>query len=611
MNRFLFCVICILCFFVAENKANAQPKVEKGFFRNPMNLPMDLSGNFGELRNNHFHSGLDLRTEQVEGKQIFSVADGYVSRIKVSAFGYGNALYITHTNGLVSVYAHLQSYCDSVNSYLKKKQYQAEMFDVDLMLTPSILPVKKGQLIGLSGNSGGSEAPHLHFEIRDAKTEWALNPLLYGFAVSDTIKPVLNEIIIYPINDASHINKKNSALKIAVKKKSNGNYFLEKNEISVHGIIGFGIQGFDTENGSSNKNGLFSYELKINGESIFYSSIEKFPFDQTKQINAHIDFPRKKLQGEIFQRCFVLPGNVLPFYKTSKTRGVYSFSKDSTYNVSIIVGDVFGNSSELKFNVKSTSEVFIPEDNLEQKKFSDFFYYNVKNSYKNNEIQLDIPKGCLYEDVEFIYNKKDSLKNFLSPIYQIHYDYIPLSKPISLFIKTNNIPAKLKPKAGIVSIGNGGKIGFEGGDWDEKNSGLKASIKSFGRYAIMLDTIRPTINLLAKNTNKKILVVGKSISFKVWDNLSGIKKIKPTVDGKWVLYNHDGKFNKITIFPDDRFPKDEQLHDFVLEVTDQLGNTRSFKSKIKFINIEKKNPADLIDIIEPLEGDSLIAEPEK
>jgi hypothetical protein len=600
-----------MCYIVNTNTAIAQPKVEEGYFRNPMNLPMNLSGNFGELRNNHFHSGLDLRTEQEEGKQVFSVADGYVSRIKVSGYGYGNALYITHPNGLVSVYAHLQSYCDSVNSYLKKKQYQAELFELDLMLSPSVLPVKKGQLIGLSGNSGGSEAPHLHFEIRDEKTEWALNPLLYGFSIDDTLKPILSEIIIYPINDASHINNKTAPLKVAVKKNSAGNYFIDKNDIVVHGIIGFGIQGFDTENGSWNKNGLYSYELKINGENVFYSGIEKFAFDQTKQINAHIDFPRKKLQGEMFQRCFVLPGNTLPFYKTSKTRGVYSFSNDSVYEVAIVVGDVYGNTSQLNFYLKSTSEVFIPEVNLEQKKFSDFFYYNVKNTFKNNEIQLEIPKGCLYEDVEFIYTKKDSLKNFLSPIYQIHYDYVPLSKPISLFIKLNNIPPKLKSKVEIVSIGGGGRINSEGGEWDEKNSGISTTIKSFGRYAVMVDTIRPTISLLAKTPNKTMLLVGKSISFKVWDNLSGIKKIIPTVDGKWVLYSYDGKNNKITIVPDERFPQDEKLHDFVLEVIDQKGNTRSFKSKIKFVNVNKNNPTDLIEIIEPLEGDSVIVVPEK
>jgi hypothetical protein len=591
--------------------AFAQPSQENSFFRNPMNLPMDLSGNFGELRNNHFHSGLDIRTEQEEGKQVFSVADGYVSRIKVSGYGYGNALYITHPNGLVSVYAHLQSYCDSVNSYLKKKQYQAQMFDVDVMLTPSILPVKKGQFIGLSGNSGGSEAPHLHFEIRDAKTEWALNPLLYGFYAGDSIKPVLNEIIIYPMNEASHINKKNTPLKIPVKKKSNGNYIIEKNDIVVHGVVGFGIQGFDMENGSSNKNGLYSYELTINGESVFFSSIEKFSFDQTKNINAHIDFTRKKLHGDMFQRCFVLPGNTLPFYKTSKTRGVYSFSNDSTYEISISIADVYNNTSVLNFNIKSTTEVLIPENNLEEKKFSDFFYFNVKNIFKNKEIQLDIPKGSLFEDIEFIYSKKDSLKNFLSPIYQIHYDYVPLSKPISLFIKLNNIPPKLKSKVEIVSIGGGGRINSEGGEWDEKNSGIKTTIKSFGRYAVMVDTIRPTISLLAKIHNKNMLVVGKFISFKVWDNLSGIKKIIPTVDGKWVLYSYDGKNNKITIVPDERFPQDEKLHDFVLEVIDQKGNTRSFKSKIKFVNVNKNNPTDLIEIIEPLEGDSVIVVPEK
>ncbi len=535
-----------------------------------------MSGNFGELRPNHLHSGIDLKTDGKEGLHVFAAADGYISRIKISPFGYGNALYITHSNGYITVYGHLQSYNTKINEYVKKVQYQRESFEIDIFPTPNELKVKQSEIIALSGNSGGSEGPHLHFEIRDDKSEWPINPLFFDFNIADTIKPSISLIEVYPLNEISFVNNRNTPIKVDVQndKKTGILSLSTKDTIRVHGIIGFGIITTDTENGSSNPNGTYSVALNIDGETVYEHSIDKFSFDQTRYVNAHIDYAEKIKNSIKIQRSFVSPNNKLPIYKIKKKRGVYVFNDDSIHSVIYTVKDIFNNSSELSFIVLSDSKVKMSELPISSPNYAATFLFDHINTFKTKNISIDFPKNVLYEDLKFDYFMSDSIKGF-SPIHHIHYETIPLHSSYSLFIK-GNVPDSLKKKALIVSLDEKGKPTSEGGEWTK--NGVLTKTRSFGNFSISIDTVAPIIKAININADKNV-AKNKTLEMGIYDNLSGIASYRGTMDNKWILFEYDAKERRLFYTFDDSIKSGE--HTLELTVKDNKGNTSKYYANIK------------------------------
>ncbi|HEY0030307.1 MAG TPA: M23 family metallopeptidase, partial [Bacteroidia bacterium] len=326
MQKLLFLISLLFQSFYPIFAQNAYPQND---FRSPVDSTLGLAGNFGEIRPNHFHAGFDIRTNNREGMPIYAVADGYVSRIKISAYGYGKALYIAHTNGYTTVYGHLKIFNAGIQNFTEKVQYSKESFEVDTALSSIQLPVKKGDFIGFSGNTGGSQGPHLHFEVRDTKTETPVNPYFFGFKVNDTVKPRITQLAIYPMDEKASINGKHAAKKIAPV-YSKGKYtYLKTDTISVNGAIGFGIECYDTETKSTNKNSVFSIELQSGGKRIFYYELEKFTFENARYVNAHVDYASKQLHNTKIQKCFLAKNNQLGIYKNVINNGVLEFNDDS------------------------------------------------------------------------------------------------------------------------------------------------------------------------------------------------------------------------------------------------------------------------------------------
>jgi len=564
--KFTLFILFILSFLVQINFSFSQ-KIDSSYYRSPIDFPISLSGNFGELRSNHFHSGIDIRTKGEEGKVVYAVADGFVSRIKVSAYGYGNALYITHPNGQVSVYGHLQQYNKKITEYIRTQQYNVESFEVDLFPQKNILKVNKGDTVALSGNTGGSEAPHLHFEIRDDKTEQIKNPLLNGFFVPDSIKPTITELVLYPKNIHAAVNNENERINYDVK-NVRGNLSLVNNKpIEVSGIVGFAIETNDEENDHAGKNGTYNIQLYVDNELRYEYKIAAFAFEQTRNINAHIDYQLKKKSGKLIQKCFVEPNNKFPCYKFDKNRGFVNFTDDSIHLVKIVVSDVSSNQNTLLFLVQSHKNI-AKEKDKNKGQTQDYFYHNIDNYFSRDGIKINIPNSVLQNDISFEYKMEVSHKNY-SPIYKIHHEEEGLLAAYSLKIKpTKSISDKLKSKLLIASVNHGGGLSAEGGSYNTTTNTVDANLKNFGYFTVAIDTVKPFVgNIIIDKPSAKI----RNIIVKISDNFSGIKSYKGTVDGKWILMEYDYKNARLIYTFDEKY-NDELPHKFAIIVTDQKGN---------------------------------------
>ena len=534
-------------------------------FRPPMDIPPSLSGSFGEVRSNHFHSGLDYRTNQREGYPVYAVSDGYISRLRVQIGGFGNAVYITHPNGYTSVYAHLQRFNERISQLILDYQYRKQSFDVDFPLLPIEIPVKKGEIIAWSGNTGSSGGPHLHFEIRDSQTEETINPQLFGFDIPDKVKPQITGLYVY------HLNKlpfnPHTARQYFPLSGVNGNYTLKTPLINVSGETGFGIITFDQHLAGGNKNGVYSIELQLDNQTIYLSVLERFAFHNSRAINSHIDFPALLLNRQTIQKSFIEPGNPLKIYKKDVNSGRIILKDDKVHEVKYIVKDVKGNVCTLKFGIKNNPvmSVATPQKTNRVKPF----HYNQENEYLNQNLRVFLPKGILYSDIDFNYSKSPKPTAY-SDLHNIHTRLTPIHDVFSLWIRPDKaIPAHLRDKALIVSS-NGVSVG---GSYDPVDGFVKANPKAFGSYYVTLDTIAPVIRPLNIAEEKSMAGIAK-ISLKISDNLSGIQSFNGYIDGQWVLMEYDLKTSSLWHTFDYRTSPGK--HQFQLIVTDRKGNSKTY-----------------------------------
>ncbi|MFY0715191.1 peptidoglycan DD-metalloendopeptidase family protein [Seonamhaeicola sp. NFXS20] len=554
--------LILLLTFVFPFLIGAQNKYPQDYFSNPLDIPLILSGTFAELRSNHFHAGLDIKTQQRVGLKVKAAADGYVSRIKVSHYGYGKALYITHPNGYTTVYAHLQKFAPAIEAYVKKQQYKKESYEVEMFPSAETLPITKGSLIAYSGNSGGSGGPHLHFEIRD-NAERPINPMLFGIDIADTKEPYVKSIYAYPLDENSFVNNSHEKQKLRLIPIENGDYVVEN--IEAFGNIGFGIETNDRQNLAANSNGVYNIRTFFNGNNNFELDFKRFSFAETKHINQLIDYEHYVTKKQRIQKLFKI-NNPLSIYKEVLNNGILNI-EDSTYSVyKIRVADYKNNETWVTLNIKGTKNKALPP--LKPKTTPYYIKADQAINLKQQKVTVDFYKGTFYEDfyIDFEVNN-DTLK--------LHENVIPAKKSFKITYDISNYKDPDKSKLYIARL-----LGYKKypayTSTKRKGNLLTATTKYLGTYTLATDTIKPTISPL-NFKNGQWLSKYRYLKVKIDDKLSGVSNYRATVNGKWILMEYDYKTKTLTHDFNDGVVTDTKNNLKVI-VTDNVGNNSTFEA---------------------------------
>ncbi|KAA9332892.1 peptidoglycan DD-metalloendopeptidase family protein [Adhaeribacter soli] len=587
-----------------------------------------LSGSMGEIRPSHFHGGIDIKTDGVTGLPVYASADGYVSRYKSSSFGYGNVIHLTHPNGLVTVYAHLEKFAAPLESYMLRKQYENQTFELDLKPEKDIFKFKKGDIIGYSGNTGGSGGPHLHFEIRDEKDN-QYNVLKFKFPeIQDKTAPEITTVALRALSIDGRVNDQFGRFEFTPVKVGN-NYKL-KDTVYAHGVIGLEVHAFDRLDKSLNKNGVQMVELAINGKPIYQHYVDCIPLEKSRQVSWHINYAALKRSGKSFEKCYLDDGNDLPLYNAVQ-KGRFIIKPNGTYEVALTLKDSYNNASVLRFTIAGRKPAFqqiaFPKPKKPQidyelsenilkitaadtakhvrnvEMFVGRLKYNLLPSYSTAagttylyDVRAGFPDSLVFcgvslkpgfkqlvpsgqemsytdNNVALVFNK-NSLYDTLylktavdKDIFTVNDLYTPLFQPIKITLKPTTMPAD-PSKASVYSLGYGKSRIFEGGKWDGNT--ITATTKNLGKFRILSDTSAPTVKLLTKNKDV--------ISFRVRDDLSGIASYRLEVNGKFVLLKYEHK--KALLWSEKLDKKVPLSGEVVLRVKDNVGNEAVYKTKI-------------------------------
>ena len=543
-------------------------------YQAPLDFRMLLSGTFGELRGNHFHAGIDIKTEGVEGQKVYSIDDGYVSRIKVSTWGYGKAIYITHPEtGHTSVYAHLQKFNTKIDSIVEKEHYKKESFEINFYPNKNSIKIKKGEIIALSGNSGGSSGAHLHFEIRDTQTERPINPLQFGFNIADNISPTLKKLKIYSL-DTTIIDGYRKSKIININKKDD-KYSVDEIPI-INGSFAVGIFTYDKLDNSYNKNGVYSIKVCVDTNICYQFKVDELDFNTTRYINAHVDYKEKKESKDKYHRCYRLPNNKLKNYSNLLNEGIISIKDTLTHLISIEVTDIYANVSVLDFKIKSTNNPLLNRCPSPKDSIGIPFSFNKVNILKKDNIELSMPAFSLYENLMFRYNTTASVDGVFGEVHQVHFNNVPVHKEYNLSIKAD-ITDSLKSKTYIATTDMKGNFWHIGGEW--KGAYLKTKAREFGYFCIISDTINPEI----KGVNifpGKVFNTQNTIKLTIKDKHCGIKSFRGEIDGKWILMDYDYKRNLLKFNIEKNISKGK--HIFTLKVIDKVGNNTDYKAQFTY-----------------------------
>lgn len=535
----------------------------------PLGLSPAISGSFGEIRTDHFHSGVDFRTNGKTDYKVYASEDGFVSRIKVSSVGFGKTIYVEHPNGLTTVYAHLGRFSEKISRIVEKEQYQQNSFEVELFPSRNEIEIKKGEVIAFSGNSGSSGGPHLHYEIRHTSSQIPVSPLNYfdNWTNADNSAPTINKIYLYQIDSIGYMA--DSLGRQSLNFNMNRSLCSIPDTISASGVIGFGIESYDYVNEQSNRCGFEKVSLFINEQNTYSLHIDSFAFAETKYANSIIDYYTKITRNEEIVKLWVDDNNKFSGLKYNKSKGFISIEDGKIYNFVIEIEDFAGNKTIAKGTIKGRS--YKENKSISTKlKNAEILDYTKEHKISTEKYEVFIPQNALYHDIIFIHSI-DSLSSSHYRIYKINTPKVPIHKKYTLRIKQPNVPKNLLTKTYIGYINS---KGIEFCESKISGNGIEAICSKFGNYTVVVDTLSPRIIPL-NISDKSKLSPENIMKFKLSDD-SGIGTYNGYVDGNWVLFEWDPKSNLLTHIIDKRRITQGSWHKLMLEVTDKLNNKAKY-----------------------------------
>lgn len=555
----------ILLIAFSIHSSYAQGDIPKDYFEKPLDIPLLLSGTFGELRSNHFHAGMDIKTQGVTGLSVKASAEGYVGRIKIQHGGYGKALYVYHPNGYQSVYAHLSNFSSKIEEFVKKTQYKKESYEIELFPSESDLKVAQGEVIGYSGNSGSSGGPHLHFEIRDYQSK-PMNPFLFGFEdIKDSKPPQIFALHAYPLSPNSHVNGSQERIQLKLIQRNDGSYRTEP--VKAFGTIGFGIDAYDVLDLAYNKNGIYSVKTLLNGRPVFENTFDKFSFYESRYINRLIDFNYYSTERRRIHKLFVESNNPLSVYKDVYNDGAVTIQKDNLdQNFEILVSDFKGNTQSISIPLETDYK-----ESLTPKKIKETEYFVKANSasvFEEGKIDIYIPKNSLYEDT-FLDIDIEGLS------VKLHEPSTPLHKSITIGFDVSQYSPEDQAKLYIASVTSWGSKYYV--STYKKKDRLTTKVNQFGTYQLFEDKTPPTIQ--PKNFRDKQWISNfRFLEVEIEDSETGIDSYRATVNGEFILMEYDYKTKTLTHDFNDGKISDTK-NELKVVVTDKVGNTAIFEAE--------------------------------
>jgi len=536
------------------------------YYRPPLDIPISLSGNYGEFRANHFHTGYDMRIGGVVGARLFAVADGFITRITVSSSGYGNGLYIEHPNGTTSLYGHLLDFAPAIQEYVRTKQYEQQSFSVDLPLFPEQFPVKKGDFVGRAGNSGASGGPHLHFELRNTETQATLNFSAYGlFPITDRTPPVLNRLQFYSFSLQSGIPRTTLLKAVDIRASSH--------PIPVTDTFYIAMGAYDRMEGSYASLSLSQYEVYLDDVKIYRYTKQNVPANYGRYLNSFLQYDRRVESDYSLLKTWVEPGNLMQNFVETPSQGLFILSDSLVHQIKIALTDDYGNTSTYRYRVTRQSPEKSAVFPIEGKRV----IWAIDNYFETDGLTIYLPIGALGKNIDLTVERLEASSihssQFYAPFWRIGSPLEPLFRPMRLSIYAQ-VPEEFKEKALIVSMYKDSSFSAVGGEWH--GTCLEANTYNFGVYTVALDTMPPLITPMFSAGAD--LSRAQRLSFRVSDNLSGIKSYEGFIDGEWALFEYDAKYRLLSYTFDKKRIASRKKHTLALHVTDNCNNVSIFKT---------------------------------
>ena len=529
-------------------------------FHTPIDAPFDLSGTFGEFRS-RFHTGIDFKSRGVQGQKIFSIEDGYVSRIEVNNYGYGKVIYIDHLNGFTSVYAHLKNFSPELDEYIKSELYKAKKNSIKKFPKKNQLRISKGEVIGYSGNTGRSFGPHLHFEIRDTKSQDAINPLMFNYTYKDDERPIIRGL--YLINEDNSLIR-SLPIRKKVRKVNDSTYTVD--DFEYNGKVGIGLDIYDIQyKNLYNQNGVYKVELFIDSILKYSYKMDKIKFSENHYKKIMYDYISLVESNKKVLKIYSPRNSNLSFLKNNKFNGIINSDSFKNNSLHVRVSDWNGNSSSIKFKIKANDSISSRQSYNGIEILTDQKYTLNKNSSI-----IEIDKNTFYNDL---------LMNvsYQSGILNLGKEKDPFRSSIKIKLP-HKISDTLELRLSFVGKIINGKISYINSK--KSNSYINASISSLGEYVISKDSLKPEIKPINFKSNSNIKLKN-TLRLRLKDDLSGIKKYSSYFNGNWALFEYEPKSNMIFHNLSDGIIKNGE-NELIIKYEDGVGNKGVYQTKVYY-----------------------------